>query len=129
MIIFVALLLILSLYKCKPIFNKGFHEDYASRDQSRAINGICIMLILLSHTFAKVAPALPYLVFTSIIPALVSMLAIIVLIIAGFTYYTSVAKDEPFKSRFLEMSLISLGVAVLSFGVGLAAKALLGVDI
>jgi len=57
MIIFVALLLILSLYKCKPIFNKGFHEDYASRDQSRAINGICIMLILLSHTFAKVAPA------------------------------------------------------------------------
>ena len=72
---------------------------------------------------------LPYLIFTSIIPALISMLAIIVLIIAGFTYYTSVAKDEPFKSRFLEMTLISLGVAVLSFGVGLLAKKLLGVDI
>ena len=72
---------------------------------------------------------LPYLIFTSIIPALISMMAIIVLIIAGFTYYTSVAKDEPFKSRFLEMSLISLGVAVLSFGVGLLAKKLLGVDI
>jgi VIT1/CCC1 family predicted Fe2+/Mn2+ transporter len=72
---------------------------------------------------------LPYLVFTSIIPALISMLAIIVLIIAGFTYYTSVAKDEPFKSRFLEMTLISLGVAVLSFGVGLLAKKVLGVDI
>jgi VIT1/CCC1 family predicted Fe2+/Mn2+ transporter len=40
-----------------------------------------------------------------------------------------VAKDEPFKSRFLEMTLISLGVAVLSFGVGLLAKKLLGVDI
>lgn len=72
---------------------------------------------------------LPYLIFTSIIPALISMLAIIVLIIAGFTYYTSVAKDEPFKSRFLEMTLISLGVAVLSFGVGLLAKKVLGVDI
>ena len=72
---------------------------------------------------------LPYLVFTNIIPALISMLAIIVLIIAGFTYYTSVAKDEPFKSRFLEMTLISLGVAVLSFGVGLLAKKVLGVDI
>ena len=72
---------------------------------------------------------LPYLVFNSIVPALISMLAIIVLIIAGFTYYTSVAKDEPFKSRFLEMTLISLGVAVLSFGVGIAAKALLGVEI
>ena len=72
---------------------------------------------------------LPYLIFTSIIPALISMLAIIVLIIAGFTYYTSVAKDEPFKSRFLEMTLISLGVAVLSFGVGILAKKILGVDI
>ena len=56
MIIFVVLLFLLSLYKCKPKLNKGFYEDYASRDQSRAINGICIMLILLSHTFAKVAP-------------------------------------------------------------------------
>lgn len=72
---------------------------------------------------------LPYLIFTNIAPALISMMVIIVLIIAGFTYYTSVAKDEPFKSRFLEMTLISLGVAVLSFGVGLVAKELLGVEI
>ena len=54
MIIFVVLLLLLVLYRCKSKFNKEFYEDYASRDQSRAINGICIMLILLSHTFAKV---------------------------------------------------------------------------
>lgn len=56
MILFVVGLLLLALYKCKPLFNKGFYEDYSSRDQSRAINGICIMLILLSHTFAKVSP-------------------------------------------------------------------------
>ena len=56
MIIFVALLLVLSLYQCKPLLNRGFYADYASRDQSRAINGICIVLILFSHTFAKVAP-------------------------------------------------------------------------
>ena len=54
MIIFIALLFLLVLYQCKPKFNKEFYEDYAFRDQSRAINGICIMLILLSHTFAKV---------------------------------------------------------------------------
>ena len=56
MIAFVALVFLLSIYRCKPIWNKGFYTDYASRDQSRAINGICIMLILLSHTFAKVSP-------------------------------------------------------------------------
>lgn len=74
---------------------------------------------------------LPYLLFpaTQFVPALICMLLTIVLIIAAFTYYTSVAKDEPFKSRFIEMTAISLGVAVLSFGVGLLAKKLLGVDI
>lgn len=74
---------------------------------------------------------LPYLLFpeTMVIPALICMLAIIVMIIAAFTYYTSVAQDQPFKSRFLEMTLISIGVAVLSFFVGLLAKELLGVEV
>ena len=56
-------------------------------------------------------------------------LAVVVLIIAGFTYYISVAKGEKFKPRFLEMTLISMGVAVLSFVVGIFAKKFLGVDI
>jgi len=74
---------------------------------------------------------LPYLLFRpeQYIPALVCMLLIIVLIIAGFTYYTSIAKDQPFKSRFLEMACISIGVAVISFGVGILAKKFLGVDV
>ena len=57
MIIFVAVLFCIALYKCKPRFDKGFYEDYASRDQTRAINGICISLILLSHTFSKISPS------------------------------------------------------------------------
>lgn len=56
MIIFIVLLFALAIYKCKLRLDKGFYEDYASIEQSRSINGICIMLILLSHTFAKVAP-------------------------------------------------------------------------
>ena len=73
----------------------------------------------------------PYLLFgrTQYIPALICMLAVVVLIIAGFTYYTSVAQDQPFKRRFLEMALISIGVAVLSFVVGVLAKKFLGVDL
>jgi len=74
---------------------------------------------------------LPYLIFDSAhyILALICMLAIVILIIAVFTYYTSVAQDQPFRSRFSEMALISTGVAVLSFVVGILAKRLLGVDI
>ncbi len=74
---------------------------------------------------------LPYLLFgaSQTVPALACMLGIIVLIIAAFTYYTSVAKDEPFVSRFFEMAGISIGVAVISFFVGILAKEFLGVDI
>ena len=73
----------------------------------------------------------PYLIFSNeqFLLALVCMLIVVVLIIAGFTYYTSVAQDQPFKSRFLEMALISIGVAVISFFVGVLAKKFLGVDL
>ena len=57
------------------------------------------------------------------------MIAAVILMILGFNYYTSVAQDTPFFKRFAEMALISLGVAALSFGIGLAAKALLGIEV
>ena len=74
---------------------------------------------------------LPYLLLGSsqYIASLICMLIIVVLIIAGFTFYTSVAQDQPFGSRFSEMALISVGVAVMSFFVGILAKRFLGVDI
>ena len=50
-------------------------------------------------------------------------------VIGGFTYYTSVALDQPFRKRFGEMALISIGVAVVSFFVGVLAKRFLGVDL
>ncbi len=74
---------------------------------------------------------LPYLILgnSQYLLALVVMLLIVVLIIAGFTYYISVAKGENFKPRFLEMTFISVGVAVLSFVVGILAKKFLGVEL
>ena len=73
----------------------------------------------------------PYLLFgnAQYMLALVCMLAVVILIIAGFTYYTSVAQGEPFGSRFAEMAIISVSVAVISFVVGILAKKFLGVDL
>lgn len=74
---------------------------------------------------------LPYLLFPPhmYLGALASMLATVILIILFFNYYISVAKSLPFLKRFGEMACISLGVAVVSFFIGLAAKALLGVEL
>lgn len=73
----------------------------------------------------------PYLLLPNelYVAALAVMLAAVVIIILLFTYYLSVAQDLPFFKRFGEMALISLGVAAISFGIGLAAKALLGIDV
>lgn len=85
----------------------------------------------IAYLLTVVLLIMPYLFFGSAqyLYALVCMLVTIVLIIAGFTYYTSVAKDQPFGSRFWEMALISIGVAIISFGVGILAKKFLGVDV
>ena len=61
--------------------------------------------------------------------ALGCMLAIVIAIIAAFTYYISVAKGEKFGSKFIEMSVISVAVAIISFVVGILAKKFLGVDV
>lgn len=83
------------------------------------------------YIFAVVLLVLPYLVFPAkeYIYALITMLLIVVLIILVFTYYISVAKDLPFRKRFLEMSSISLSVAALSFVIGILVKKFLGIDI
>jgi len=72
---------------------------------------------------------LPYLVATNYYVCLACSLALAVLIIALFNYYISVAKDEPFRRRFLEMAGLSLGVAAFSFVVGLVMRMFLGVEI
>lgn len=74
---------------------------------------------------------LPYLLLPaeSFVAALVVMMFTVALIILAFNYYISVAKSLNFKERFLEMLVISGSVAILSFAVGLAVKAWLGIDI
>lgn len=72
---------------------------------------------------------LPYLLLENYYACLSVTLIAAVLIVALFNYYISVAKDEPFRARFLEMAGLSLGVAAFSFVVGYVIRTLLGVEI
>ncbi len=84
-----------------------------------------------AYLLAVAVIVLPYLLLPNswYVAAFAIMLGSVILIILGFNYYTSVAQGTPFFKRFAEMALISLGVAALSFGIGLAAKALLGIQV
>lgn len=74
---------------------------------------------------------LPYLLFDDdhYLWALGTMIAIVLVILVVFNFYISVAKGLPFRKRFGQMATISLGVAALSFVIGILVKQFLGVDI
>ena len=74
---------------------------------------------------------LPYLLFDEAhyLWAMATMIVIVLLILVVFNYYLSVAQDLSFKKRFGQMAGISLGVAALSFVIGILVKQFLGVDI
>lgn len=62
--------------------------------------------------------------YTSLI--LTMMTAIFIIFV--FNYYVAVATGASFKKRFFEMTFLSLGIATLSFIVGIVIKSILGID-
>jgi VIT1/CCC1 family predicted Fe2+/Mn2+ transporter len=72
---------------------------------------------------------LPYLLLKNAFVCLACTLFAAILIIAGFNYMISVAIDEPFHRRFLEMAGLSLAVATLSFGIGYLIRTAFGIDV
>ena len=52
-----------------------------------------------------------------------------VMVIFLFTFYISVAKDLPFRKRFAEMLIISLGIAAISFIIGVLIRTVLNINV
>ncbi len=60
--------------------------------------------------------------------ALICSIVIAIGIIFLFNYYISVAQDLKFKRRFIEMTLLSLSVAAVSFGIGYLMRIFFNID-
>jgi len=71
----------------------------------------------------------PYLLLSDLYFCLGFTILNAIVVIFVFTFYISVAKDLSFRERFLEMALISLGVAGLTFAIGFIIRILLNVEI
>lgn len=89
------------------------------------------VIIGLSYFITVVLLILPYLIVpaNAYLWALLATILIALLIIAGFNFYISVAKDRPFGKGFWSMAGISIGVAVISFAVGYIVKDVLGISL
>ncbi|HOK42587.1 MAG TPA: VIT1/CCC1 transporter family protein [Thermoclostridium caenicola] len=82
-----------------------------------------------TYIFTVAILVLPYLFLSNYVLSLVVTIIAAIIIILAFNFYISVAKDLPLKERFFEMAGISLGVAIISFGIGYLVRIFLGVDI
>ncbi|MBS3170858.1 VIT1/CCC1 transporter family protein [Candidatus Woesearchaeota archaeon] len=71
-----------------------------------------------AYIFTVLVLILPYLIFNNIYLSLTNMIINAIIIIFFFTYYLSVAKNLSFKKKFLEMAIISLSIALISFFIG-----------
>ena len=112
-------------------FSMASSEFLAARSEGRSDALKSCTYTGVAYLITVILLVLPYLLLGNdqYMLALMIMLGIVILIIAAFTYYTSVAQDQPFRRRFVEMAVISIGVAVMSYLVGILAKNLLGVDV
>jgi vacuolar iron transporter family protein len=106
-------------------------SDYLSKkaDGAEKSPGRSATYTGIAYVLTVVLLILPYLFLSNYLLSLVFTLIIAVLIILGFNYYISVAKDLNFKRRFTEMAVISLSVSALSFGIGYLVRTAFGVDI
>jgi VIT1/CCC1 family predicted Fe2+/Mn2+ transporter len=110
----------LSMAASEYLSSKADNQENAFKSSLYTGGAYIITVILL---------VLPYLLITNPFVALGVMLGTVVLIIFIFNFYISVAKNLNFKKRFLQMAAISLGVAALSFVIGIGIDAILGVNI
>ena len=85
----------------------------------------------IAYLITVICLVLPYILFPTdmFVAALVCMITIVVFLVFIFNYYISIVKSEPFLPKFLEMSGISLSVALIAFLIGLGAKMFLGIEI
>lgn len=112
-------------------FSMASSEFLSARSEGRKDAFKSCLYTGIAYLITVVLLILPYLLLNNsqYMIALASMIGIVLLIITVFTYYTSVAQSKPFLKRFLEMAIISVSVAVISFIVGVLAKQFLGLDI
>lgn len=83
----------------------------------------------IAYFFTVLFLVFPYLILENVLACLGWVVINATLVIFIFNFYTAVAKGVDFKKRFLQMVTISLGVAAISFFIGLLIRSIWGVEL
>ncbi len=97
-------------------------ENFEKPGKAAAYTGI-------AYLFTVIILILPYFLLTTYYFALAGTLIFGVFAILIFTFFVSVVKELSFRRLFLEMVLLSFGIAAISFLIGVVIRTFFGVDI
>jgi len=102
----------------------------SKENPTKDINAITYSLYTgISYILTTALLVAPFFMFQSIATAIFWMFCGAMLAIILYNFYISVAKDLSFWLRVREMSFITFGVALISFGIGYFAKHYFGLEI
>ncbi len=72
---------------------------------------------------------MPFVVTSTIFNGLELLFGVIVIIITSMSYYTAILFERSFKKQFIQMFVFSIGVAIITFLIGLLLRYLVGVNV
>lgn len=105
-------------------------EFLSKRQESEKENALLSSIYTgVAYIITVVSLIMPFLLNENRFLALGITIAIVIVIIFLFNFYIATAKNLSFKKRFLEMALISLGVASISFLIGILVKKIIPFEI
>lgn len=107
----------------------GASEYLSSKHELKKNAGKAATYTTIAYIITVVFLILPFFLLKNPFNSLILTIIIAIFIIAVFNYYVAIAKDFSFKKRFLEMAGISLGVAGVSFLIGVLVKTTFGAGI
>ena len=121
-------------------FSMGASEYLSSRAEKKSESAVkAAFFTWISYLITVLMLVSPYLLFSSGSPdfqglephiqALVCTFIIGLLIVAVFNFYVSVVEGVSFRSRFIEMAAILGVVSLISYGIGIALRGMLGVEV
>ena len=121
-------------------FSMGASEYLSSRTEKKAESAVkAAFFTWISYLLTVLLLVAPFLIFQADSPefhglgphvqALMCTFAAGLLIVALFNFYLSVIEEVSFRSRFLEMAGILGMVSLISYGIGIALRGALGVDV
>lgn len=104
-----------SLSMASSAYMQARHEEGKEPLKAALYTGLAYLVVV-------VALVAPFFIFSQIVFALISMAAFIVFIIVSLSFYSSVLLERPFFKQVIEMSTLSVGVAIATFAIGLIVR-------